>query len=176
MGQRAAQRYAHALIDLSQEQKSMEKILEQTQQILSSLKESSDLRSVLNSPVIKNEDKLNIVKSVFKSFDKMLHGTFDILAQNNRFDHLKWICESYNHMYNNIHNIQEAHISSATALDDKILKSLKAKIKEITGDDAKISTEVNEELLGGFVLKLNDLQYDASISGRLNKIKRNLYN
>ena len=176
MGQRAAKRYAHALIDLAQDQKSMDALLEQTELIESTLKQSSDLRSLLNSPVVKNEDKQSIAKSVFKSVDKMLHGLFELLAENNRFDHLKWICQSYKHSYNQMHNIQEAHITSAIELDKSTLKALEAKIKEITGDSAQITTEVNDELIGGFVLKLNDLQYDASISGQLSKIKRNLYN
>lgn len=176
MGQRAAKRYAHALIDLAQEQKSMDLLLEQTQLIENTLKQSSDLRSVLNSPVVKHEDKQSIAKTVFKSADKMLHGLFELLAENNRFDHLKWICQSYKHIYNQIHNIQEAHITSAIKLNDKTLKALKTKIKQITGDSAQVTTEINEDLIGGFVLKLNDLQYDASISGQLRKIKRNLYN
>jgi F-type H+-transporting ATPase subunit delta len=176
MGQRAAKRYAHAIIDLARDQKSMAKLLEQTQMIEETLVKSADLRSVLNSPVIKNEDKQSIAKTVFKSTDKMLHGLFDLLGENNRFDHLKWICQSYKHMYNQIHNIQEAHITSAIELDKNTLKALEAKIKDITGDSAQITTDVNGDLIGGFVLKLNDLQYDASISGQLSKIKRNLYN
>lgn len=176
MGQRAAKRYAHALIDLAQDQNSLDQLLEQTQLITYTLKESDDLRRVLNSPVVKNDDKQHIAKAVFKSADSMLHGLFDLLGDNNRFDHLKWICQSYKHRYNEIHHIQEAHMSSAIELDDSIIKALKAKIKDITGDDAQVTTEVNEALIGGFVLKLNDLQYDASLSGKLNKIKRSLYN
>ena len=176
MGQRAAKRYAQALIDLARDQKTMDALLEQTELIEKTLKQSSDLRSVLNSPVIKPEDKQSIAKSVFKSADKMLHGLFGLLAENNRFDHLRLICRSYKHMYNQIHDIQEAQITSAIELDNNILKALEVKIKEITGDSAQITTEINEELIGGFVLKLNDLQYDASISGQLSKIKRNLYN
>ena len=56
----------------------------------------------------------------------------------------------------------------------RVRKVFQKKIKEITGDDAKISTSVDEDLLGGFVLNINNLQYDASISGKLNKLKQNL--
>ena len=78
------------------------------------------------------------------------------------------------HLYNEANNIQEAHIKSAIELDDKAIQAFQKKIKEITGDDAKISTSVDEDLLGGFVLNINNLQYDASISGKLNKLKQNL--
>ena len=176
MGQRAAKRYAQAILNLATEQKSMDKLLEQTQDIKNAIDKSSDLRSVLNSPIVQNEMKLSIAKEVFKSSDKMLINLFETLAENDRFNHLKWICQSYASMYNQLHNIQEAHITSAIELDNKTLKVLQEKIKKITGDEAKVTTEVNENLIGGFVLKLNDLQYDASISGQLNKIKRNLYN
>ena len=176
MGRRAAKRYATALIHLAQEQKTMDKLLEQTQTIKQSIEQSSDLRSVLNSPVILNDDKVAIAKSVFKSFDKMLHKLFETLSENNRFDHLKWICQYYAIQYNVIHHIREAEITSAVELDDNIIKVLRAKIKDITGDEARITKTVKEDIIGGFVLNLNDLQYDASISGHLNKLKRNLYN
>jgi len=176
MGQRAAKRYAQAILNLAKDQKSMDKLLEQTQAIETAISESADLRSVLNSPVIQNEVKLSVAQEIFKSFDPMLIKLFETLAENDRFDHLKWICQSYSSMYNEVHNIQEAHIASAIELNSKTLKAFQSQIKKLTGDEAKITTEVKEELLGGFILKLNDLQYDASISGQLNKIKRNFYN
>jgi F-type H+-transporting ATPase subunit delta len=176
MGQRAAKRYAQAILDLAKDQKSMETLLEQTQAIENAINDSDDLRSVLNSPIIQSEVKLSIAQEIFKSFDPMLIKLFETLAENERFDHLKWICQAYASMYNKFHNIQEAHIISAIELDAKTLKALQDQIKKLTGDEAKILTEVNEALIGGFVLKLNDLQYDASISGHLNKIKRNFYN
>jgi len=175
MGRRAAKRYATALIHLTEEQKSMDKLLEQTQIIKNSLEQSSDLRSVLNSPVIVNANKLAIAKSVFKSFDKMLHKLFETLSENNRFDHLKWICQYYASQYNVIHNIRETHIKSAVELDDKTIKLFEEKINAMTGDKAQITTTVDENLIGGFVLNLKDLQYDASISGHIKKLKRNLH-
>lgn len=176
MGQRAAKRYAQAILNLAKDQKSMDTLLEQTRLIENSLSKSGDLRSVLKSPVVQNEKKLSIAKEVFKNFDPMLIKLFETLAENDRFNHLKSICQAYANMYNEVHNIQEAHISSAIELDQKTLNLFKDKIKDITGDEARITTEVKEDLIGGFILKLNDLQYDASISGQLHKLKRNLYN
>jgi F-type H+-transporting ATPase subunit delta len=175
MRQRAANRYAHAIIDLAEDQKSMDKLLSEVNTIEDTLKASRDLKAILNSPVIKNEDKLNIVKEVFKKSDKMLLNLFGVLAENNRFDHLASICKAYTSLYNLKHNIQEAHVSSAIELDKATLDALKVKIKQITGSEAILTTSVNKELLGGFVLKVNDLQYDASISGQLKKIERSLY-
>lgn len=176
MGQRAAKRYATALIHLAQSENSMDKILEQTQMIKQCIFENSELRSVLNSPVIKNVDKLSIAKSVFKTSDKMLFKLFETLSENNRFDHLKWICQSYARQYNVIHHISEVDIYSAVELDDKIVNTFKAKIKDITSNESNITTTVNKDLLGGFILNVNGLQHDASILGHLNKLKKNLYN
>ena len=174
MGQRAAKRYAKAILNLAQEQKSMDKVLDDMSLIENSLIKSSELRSILNSPVVKNTDKAQIAKAVFKKIDKSILSLFDTLAENNRFDHLKAICQSYASLYNEMHNIREAHISSAVQLDDEAIKTLKQKIKSITGDEAQVTTKIDEELIGGFVLNLQDLQYDASLSGKLNKLKRNL--
>jgi len=175
MGQRAAKRYAKAILNLAQEQKSLDKLLGDMSLIQNSITQSSELRSIFNSPVVKNKDKCAIAKAVFKNTDDMLHKLFETLAENNRFNHLKWICQSYASQYNKLHHIREAHISSAVKLNDEAIKTLKEKIKTITGDEAQVSTSVNEELIGGFILNLQDLQYDASLSGKLNKLKRNLH-
>lgn len=175
MGQRAAKRYAQAILDLAKEHKSMDQVLDDMLLIEKSLKENSELRSILNSPVVKNVDKAQIAKAVFQKTDQSILNLFEILADNNRFDHLKWICQSYTHLYNEVHNIREALISSAVELDSDAIEALKQKIKSITGDEAQVTTKINEELIGGFVLNLQDLQYDASLSGKLNKLKRNLH-
>lgn len=175
MGHRAAKRYAKAILNLAQDQKSMDKLLEDMSLIQNSIKQSSELRSIFNSPVIKNKDKCDIAKAVFKNTDSMLHKLFETLKDNNRFDHLKWICQSYASQYNEMHNIREANISSAVKLNDEAIQTLEEKIKSITGDEAQVTTSINEELIGGFILNLQDLQYDASLSGKLNKLKRKLH-
>ncbi|MBS3738363.1 ATP synthase F1 subunit delta [Mesohalobacter halotolerans] len=175
MGQRAAKRYAKAILDLAQEQKSVDQLLDDMLLIQNSITQNPELRSIFNSPVVKNKDKCAIAKAVFKDVDDMLHKLFDTLSENNRFNHLKWICQAYTTQYNTLHNIREAHISSAVRLDNSVIKALKEQIKNITGDEAKVTTALNEDLIGGFILNLNDLQYDASLSGKLNKLKRNLH-
>lgn len=174
MGQRAAKRYAKALIDYGIENKSLDKLFKDLNDISASIQNSSDLRAVLNSPVIRGEDKLNILNEVFKTSDKTIHNLFKSLSYHNRFDHLKLVCNSFVHLYNEVNNIQEAHIRSAVELDDNALKAFQKKINDITGDSAKITTSVDKDLLGGFILNINNLQYDASISGKLNKLKQNL--
>lgn len=175
MGQRAANRYAKALIDYGIEQKSLDSLLKDANTISESIQNSSDLRAILNSPIVKGTDKLSILKTVFKKTDKTFHNLFDSLSSHNRFDHLGLICKSFAHLYNEVNNIQEAHIRSAVELDDKALKTFQMKIKDITGDSAKLTTSVDKDLLGGFILNINNLQYDASISGKLNKLKQNLH-
>jgi len=175
MGKRAANRYAKALIDLGIETKSLDKLVKDINDISASIQNSSDLRAILKSPVVRSEDKLSILNTVFKKSDKVLLNLFEALSYHNRYDHLKLICDAFVHLYNKVNNIQEAHIKSAVELDEKSLKAFKKKIKDITGDDAKITTSVEKDLLGGFILNINNLQYDASISGKLNKLKQNLH-
>jgi F-type H+-transporting ATPase subunit delta len=174
MGKRAAKRYAKALLNIGQESKTMDKLLNDLESIQNTIIKNAELRSILNSPVVKNQDKLAIVNKIFKTVEPVLHNLFSTLADNNRFDHLKWICKSYTIIYHELHHIRETHIKSAVALDDSVIKTLRQKIKSITGDEAIITTTVDKDLIGGFILNLRDLQYDTSISGRIHKLKHNL--
>jgi F-type H+-transporting ATPase subunit delta len=174
MGKRAAKRYAKALLNIGQEKKTVDKLLNDLQLIESTIIKNSELRSIINSPVIKNQDKLAIVNLIFKKVEPVLHNLFSTLADNNRFNHLKWICKSYTIIYHELHHIRETHIKSAVPLDDSVIETLRQKVKTITGDEAIITTTVDEDLIGGFILNLRDLQYDTSISGRIHKLKHNL--
>ena len=154
MGQRAANRYAKALIEYGVEKKTLDKLKKEVKDISASIENSSDLKAILNSPVVKSEDKLKILLKVFKKSDETFHNLFQSLSYHNRFDHLLRICDAFVHMYNDVNNIQEAHIRSAVELDKDAIKAFQKKIKKITGDEAKITTSVDKDLLGGFILNM----------------------
>ena len=64
-------------------------------------------------------------------------------------------------------------ITKATAdLETKIL----AKVSELTGNKVSIENKIDENIIGGFVLRVGDLQYDASIANKLNSLKREFTN
>lgn len=95
IGNRAALRYATALLSLSQDRGQVSTILGDMQRIVETLSVSADLRSVLRSPVVKTQDKVNVMHAVFAGVSKETSDLFDLLASNKRVALLSQVAQGF---------------------------------------------------------------------------------
>ena len=96
---RAAQRYAKALLDLAEERNNQEAINKDIRDIHKTLEASGELRSVLKSPVIDVNAKVNSLKAIFKSVSEDVKNLFSVLANNNRIAELNLVTKKYIELY-----------------------------------------------------------------------------
>lgn len=173
-GTRAAKRYAKAILDLAKEKNSADTVFTDMQQISQTIAKSEDLANMLKSPVINSSVKKASLKEIFKSAGEITQGSFDVLIENGRINILDLVARNYIVRYNTLNKSQEAIVTSAVPLTPELEEKILAKVKELTGTGAKIKNVVNKDIIGGFVLRVGDLQYDASVSRNLNRLKREL--
>jgi len=173
-GNRAAQRYAKAILDLAKEKNSADSVFTDMQQISQTITKSEDLAAMLKSPVVNQSVKKASLKEIFKNAGEITQGSFDVLLENGRINILDLVARNYMVRYNTMNRSQEAVVTSAVPLTKELEEKILAKVKELTGTGAKIKNVVNKDLIGGFVLRVGDLQYDASVSRNLNRLKREL--
>lgn len=176
MSKPAAKRYAKAIYSLATEQQCISEVSKDMQLIKATLHESKPLRSVLSSPVITTEQKRNVAVSVFEQVQPLTLQAIELLCTNQRIAILSHVASQFMEYYNEAHQIQYARVISATALTPALEKSIQEKIKELVGSTAILTSEIDTSILGGFILRVNDLQYDASLANQLNKVKRELVN
>jgi len=98
----------------------------------------------------------------------------DMLLDNDRINILHIVARQYTMMYNAMNNIQHAKVTTAIPLDAELEAIIMAKVKELTGNDAILENVIDESIIGGFVLRVGDLQYDASVARNLDRLKRQL--
>lgn len=170
-GKRAEHRYAKALFALAKEQNQLQQIDADMRLIRNTIEGSKELEVVLKSPVIKEEQKLSSLKAIFKEVDKMTTRLFEVLIQNRRVELLPGITRAFIALVDDMNKVTTAQVTTAVPLTPEMEAKIRSKVKEITGDEAALVQNVDESLIGGFVLRIGDLQYDASISGRLNNLK-----
>lgn len=179
-GKRAAHRYAKALMSLAKENNQLDAIDADIRLIDNSLKGSKELRNLLKSPVVKNEQKLASLKAIFSEVSQVTTNLFDVLIQNKRIDILSEVTQAFIALVDEANHVVSAEVTTATELTPEMEEKVLAKVKELTGNKATLIKKVDAKLLGGFLLRIGDLQYDASISGKLNslkqKFKQNAYN
>lgn len=175
-GSRAAARYAKALLSLANDKNVSREVNEDMTLIINTIKNSSDLQSFLKSPVIKNNVKKNALLEIFKSVNGVTSGLFEVLIENNRLDILPVVASSYNRLYNEMNGVQVAKVTTAIPLTPALEVKIQQKVKELTGNEAKIENIIDESIIGGFILRVGDIQYNGSVKAQLTNLKRELQN
>ncbi|WP_417884647.1 ATP synthase F1 subunit delta [Zunongwangia sp.] len=171
-GSRAAQRYAKALFELASENKIDEAVKDDMISISKTIDVNPELKNTLLSPVIKASIKSNILQEVFKAVNPLTKKLFSLLIENERIGILNIICHQYLLKFDESRHIQNAKVTTVVPLNDALEIKIQAKIKELTGREAKIKNVIDDSIIGGFILRVGDLQYDASVINSLNTLKR----
>ncbi|MCV6630565.1 MAG: ATP synthase F1 subunit delta [Flavobacteriaceae bacterium] len=169
---RAAIRYAKATLNLALEQKLNDQVETDMLTIQNTLAESTDLQNVLNSPVIKGEEKKNALKKIFANTQEITKGLIGLLIANKRINELGEVAMKYRILNQELKGKDTAVVTTAVPLSNDLEKKLLEKVKNITGKDVSIKNQIDESILGGFILRVGDLQFDASIANKLTKLKR----
>lgn len=170
---RAALRYAKAALSLAQEQNKAEKINQDMQLIDNTIAENKKLRSFLNNPVFKAEDKLKTFDAIFgNKIDEITKGIIKLLIKNKRLTLLPFVAKQFQNLYNKAQNVTTAVVTTAVPLTDALKKKVLEKIKNETKKEVSLENVVDDSIIGGFVLKIGDKQVDASISGKLNNLSK----
>lgn len=176
MNTRAANRYAKALIELASQTKIEDVIQKDMAIIFSTLQSNVELNNVLNNPIIKISDKKAIVEKIFEGkVNSLTNKLFLLLSENKRMNLLYSISSQYGVLYDTQKGIVKAIVTSAIALDDEMKAKVLEKAKELVGNKTiSLENKLDSNLLGGFVLRVGDVQVDASIATQLKKLKRSL--
>jgi len=171
-GARAAIRYAKALLSLASDQNTTEVVGSDMKLIANTLATSKDLSEALQSPVIPSSIKKSTLLEVFKNADKSTNNLIDTLVTNNRINILGDIAVKYGELLDKSKGVEVATVTTAVALTDDLKKRVLEKAKTLTGKDVEVENIIDEDILGGFILRIGDLQYNASVANQLNKLKR----
>ena len=67
-------------------------------------------------------------------------------------------------------------MTTAVPLDKSLSAKVLAKVKELTGYEATIENIIDENIIGGFILRVGDMQYNASVAHKLTTLRRELSN
>ncbi|WP_158797250.1 ATP synthase F1 subunit delta [Pedobacter sp. L105] len=173
---KAASRYAKALIDLATEQNSLAEIKNDMVLIENVINQNSELETILQNPVIPLDKKSAILDGIFgKSVHSVTRLYLKLVVSKGRSAILFDTTKAFIRQYNVIKGIVTAEVTSAITLTEANKAEIVAVVKkEIGAQEVIIKEKVDEKLIGGFILKVGDRQFDASIAGSLHKLKQEL--
>jgi len=169
---RIATRYAKSLLELAHERGELEKVHADMQLFQEVCDQNRNFRMMLRNPVVTNDKKYNILKKIFeKKVHKLTMAIFKIITDKNREAYIPDIAREFHNQYNELKGIKVANITTPIALTDDIKKEIHKLVKKMLDKEVELKEEIDEDLVGGFVLKVGDRRLDESISGKLKKLK-----
>jgi F-type H+-transporting ATPase subunit delta len=174
---RIAKRYAKAVVGLARENGELDTVKNDMESFISIAKSNRDFDLMLISPIVSHEKKSIIFDKIFngKVSDVSLN-LFKLLTQKKREAYLTLVAKEFLKEYNVINNIQEATLLTAVEVSENIKDAAKNLIAKATGKTVVLSEEIKEDLIGGYILRVDDVQLDASVSSQLNKLSINFKN
>jgi F-type H+-transporting ATPase subunit delta len=169
---RAAIRYAKAILDIASDNKAVDAVESDMQQVLHVLAGNAGLRELIGSPVIEGAVKKEVLNAVFKGQHSISKGLISLLVENKRIVLLNEVALKFIILNKELKGQDVATITTAVPLSAEIEKKALQQLAKITDRKVTLEKHVDPALLGGFVLRVGDLQYDASLASKLNTIKR----
>jgi len=176
-GSRAAIRYAKAILSFALEQQKEVEVNNDMLLVANTIQDSKELQLLLNSPVLKTELKKSALKEIFESKTSPLTiGLINLLIDNKRLPILGEVAKKYNVIFDSLKGIEVAKVTTAIPLTEELNQQILRKVIEITGKQATIESVINPDIIGGFILRVGDIQYDASVANKLQVLKRQFEN
>ncbi len=172
---RVSSRYAKSLIGLAREKDVLEQVKQDMDLFQSTVNESRDLQLMLKSPVISHYTKAGILKKIFSGkLSEMTSKFIDIVCNKTREFLLPSIAIEFLRQYDVMKGIQKAKVISAVELTSEMKEQLLKKVEQLTGKQVELETEIDESLIGGYILQVGDQQIDDSVKGRLEDLREEL--
>ncbi|MEI7509662.1 MAG: ATP synthase F1 subunit delta, partial [Flavobacterium sp.] len=159
---RAAIRYAKAILDIAQTSGKADAVNNDMKSIVIAVSESTELKDFLLSPIIKMEVKKSALSEIFSNVQAETNSLFHLLYENKRFEILASIATEYNRLFDESNGIEVAKVTTAFPITPELETKVLAKIAEFSNKKITIENIVNPSIIGGFILRVGDQQYNAS--------------
>lgn len=170
-----AVRYAKALFLSAKEKKVLDNVHNDIVFVLDICRQVSELMDLFNSPIIPASKKKVIVREVFKlDVNKLTLNFLDLIILNKRETFIPDIARRFISVYKKHKGITSATLTTATPVDREVRNRIIDLIDKAYKTKVDLAGKVEESLIGGFVLRIEDHLLNASVSSELKKIKKEL--
>ena len=173
---RAAIRYAKAILDLANSKGVAEAVNNDMKSIASAIETNEELSTFIQNPTTKVEVKESALLEVFADVNGVTKGLFHLLFENKRFEILEAIALEYKKLFDLNNGVEVATVTTAIPMDEALEAKVLAKVATLSDKKITIENIVDPSIIGGFILRIGDNQYNASVANRLQVLKRELSN
>jgi len=166
--------YARSLFEAAQEQNRLEKVREELIDFVAMVEEVPQLQAVLESPELDSRAKKALLEEVLGDADELMRNFLLLLAEKGRSGELTEIAREFEALVANAEGILDVELTTAIELSTAEFDKLVQRIGKASGRQVRASRAVDPALVGGLVLEVGSRRLDASIRGRLERLRQQL--
>lgn len=170
-------RYARAIYEYAAE-KGIEQVVRGDMQLLvRNFTNYPTLREVMNDPTVASEQKINVLTTACGiHVNETMQQAVLLVVTNKRANYMETIARMYDKVYRKAKGIVIVRLTTVEPAGEKTKEELMPVIARVTKDEVDFQTTTNPEIIGGFILEIEDKRLDASVKDQLNKLKQNARN
>jgi len=166
--------YAEALFEVAKEKDKLDEIRTELGQFADALAENKEMQVFFFSPYFSSAEKKDGIDRVVKGGEEEFVNFLELLAEKHRMPVIFRMRRQLDELWKRENHRIDVTVTSATELDDSVVKQIGKEIEEQTGRKVNLSSEVDDSILGGLVLQVGNMVLDASIRNRLEKLRKNV--
>ncbi len=166
-------RYAKALWELAEEEKSFETVASDVDFVLNTFRSSRDLRRAIANPIIKHEVKIKVLEEIFG--DKISATGLKFLKfiiSKNREELFGDILKRFTEIRDEEFGILRVEVTTAYDMPENQREELEKKLSDFTGKKVVASYKKDESIIGGFLVQMKDTVVDASVKNQLELLRK----
>lgn len=164
--------YAEALLQIGTQQGCADALAADAGAVLNVWEANDNLREAMTSPVLEPHVKKSVLVAVFNdSLQPATLNVLKLLADRQRTSLVGAVFDRFLGLYRSMQGIAQAHVTSAVALSDAQQEALVERLRAMAGCAAiECSTDVDQSLIGGLVVRIGSRVVDASVAGQVRRL------
>ena len=168
-------RYARALLKCSVESKVEDQVYQEMQALAESYIAVPELRRTIDNPMVGRDKKAKVLKAAAGgNVSEITVRLIDLVLNEGRENMVQFIANSYITLYRQQKNIIRGRLTTAVAVSDAMEQKMRQMVEKRTNGTVEFTTDVDPEILGGFILEYDTYRMDTSVKSQLSNILKQL--
>jgi F-type H+-transporting ATPase subunit delta len=170
----AERMYARALFEAAKEHGRLDVVREELADFVESVREVPELRALLRDPQLDPRAKVSALEEILGGADELVRNFLLLLTERGRAGELDEVQREFERLVAAEAGELTLELTTAVELSDEEADKIVKQIEEASDRPVEATRKVDPDLLGGVVLQVGSLRLDASLRGRLERLRREL--
>ncbi len=173
-----AVRYAKALFLAAKEENCLDEMADKTQSLLTGITDIGSFADYMEHPSISIRQKKNLFNNILSSEkeNSLLRRYIGLIIENKRITHLTDILRRFLRLYHEKKGLKDVQITTASDINENVREQIRRFIEKNFNAKVELKEKTDRDIIGGFIVEIDDMRIDASVRKKLSNIQKKLEN